>query len=78
MTLANRYSAALDEWRTTGSTASADALVETENEVLELLNLPLAETEQGLTPWAQERIDIWLADEVDAKFLRKFGPDTGN
>ena len=79
MTLAERYREALTAWQSSRSDSDAATLVETENEVCEYLNISLDQTEQGLTPQAQERIDIWLeGEEADAKFLRKFGEDTGN
>lgn len=63
MTLAERYRITLDTWYATGSADSADALVEIENEVCEFLDLPLDQTEQGLTPDAELTIRAWLAGE---------------
>lgn len=60
MTLAERYESAVREWRETGSADSADALAEVENALCDHLDIPLDETEQGLTPYAQALIDAYL------------------
>lgn len=59
--LAAAYAVALAEWKTTGSADSADALGEIENEVCAHLDIPLNETEQGLTPYAESLIAEWQA-----------------
>ncbi len=57
MTLAERYAAAVAEWKATGET---EALILAENALCEHLDIPLNETEQGLTPYAQSLIDAYL------------------
>lgn len=58
--LAADYKAALDAWIETGSAKAADDLAEFENVVCDFLEIPLDETEQGLTPAATQTIDTWL------------------
>lgn len=64
--LAHRYRRARIQWMRTGTPDDADVLVEVESEVCELLDLPLDETEQGLTPKAHAAIDAWL-DSQDSE-----------
>ena len=42
------------------SADSSDDLAELTNEILVRLDLPLDETEQGLTVWASEQVAAWL------------------
>lgn len=67
MSLAHRYRRARYEWVRTGSAGAADALAEIENEVCALLDLPLDETEQGLTPKAVDAIEEWLDSQDSEK-----------
>ena len=42
------------------SASSSDDVAEFLNEILVRLDLPLDETEQGLTVWASEQVAAWL------------------
>lgn len=58
---ADRYRDALDEWMESGSADAADNLGEIENDVCRYLEIPLNETEQGLTDKAVAIIDNFVA-----------------
>lgn len=58
--LAADYQAALDAWIATGAVEAADHLAEIENDVIAHLDIPLDQTEQGMTPVAAATINAWL------------------
>src|SRR5215510_11511924 len=65
MTLAERYEQAITRYETDGgSSDAAEEIVEIENEICDLLDIPLNETEQGLSRKAVEIIDAWRRDEA--------------
>jgi len=63
--MAVAYRDALAAWVSTGSADSADNLAEIENDLCGYLNIPLNETEQGLTDYAVSVIDRFVADNVN-------------
>lgn len=60
---ARQYGDAVAEWMRTGDADAADNLAEIENDLCGYLDIPLDETEQGLTPVAQSIIDEFLTSE---------------